>query len=46
MKKFLYKFLCWVKGLFKKEEEVVPDEIPLEDAFRKWREQNAKRNKR
>ncbi len=42
--KHFQRFFKWVKSLFKKKEETLPNEIPLEDAFRMWREQNSKRN--
>jgi hypothetical protein len=43
MKKYFRKIIEWVKGLFKKKEEI-QKEIPLEDAFRMWREQQRKQN--
>ena len=40
--KYLKQFLSWVKSLFKKEEEeeeeTLEEEIPLQDAFRMWKE--------
>ena len=42
MKKYLHKLWSWVKSIFLKEEDVEED-IPVEDAFRMWREKQSKK---
>ena len=49
MKKHLRKLWFWVKSIFVKEvqeeiQEEVQEDIPVEDAFRMWREQQRKNN--
>ena len=47
--KYLKQFFNWVKSLFKKEEEVSEEfieEIPLQDAFRMWKEQQVKESEK
>jgi len=47
MKKYFSKITQWVKGLFSKfkKKEEIQKEIPLEDAFRMWREQQRKKKR-
>ena len=49
--KYLKQFFSWVKSLFKKEkveenEEIIENEIPLQDAFRMWKEQQVKESEK
>ena len=47
MKKHLIKLLGWFKRAFRREEEeeeIIKKEIPVEDAFRMWKEQQRKNN--
>ena len=42
--RYLRKLFKWVKDLFVKKEEEFEKEIPVEDAFAMWREQQRKQN--
>ena len=46
MKKHLIKLLGWFKRAFRREveEEIIKKEIPVEDAFRMWKEHQKKNN--
>ncbi len=47
MKKHLHKLWFWVKSIFVKEiQEEVQEEIPVEDAFRMWKEQQRKESEK
>ena len=51
MKKHLHKLWFWVKSIFVKEvhEEIqkeVQEDIPVEDAFRMWKEQQRKESEK
>lgn len=47
MKKHLHKLWFWVKSIFVKEvQEEIQEEIPVEDAFRMWKEQQMKESEK
>lgn len=47
MKKHLHKLWFWVKSIFVKEvQEEIQEEIPVEDAFRMWKEQQRKESEK
>lgn len=47
MKKHLQKLWFWVKSIFVKEvQEEIQEEIPVEDAFRMWKEQQMKESEK
>ena len=47
MKKHLHKLWFWVKSIFVKEvHEEIQEEIPVEDAFRMWKEHQRKESEK
>ena len=47
MKKHLHKLWFWVKSIFVKEvQEEIQEDIPVEDAFRMWKEQQRKESEK
>ena len=42
MKKYLTKLVSWIKSILKKEE-IIEKEIPVDVAFRMWKEEQRKK---